>query len=292
MAHRRGRPFAVWTDRVESGVTAQATRTPGPWRPRLRAALTHRPMAALERAVIRRASLGLFHGKDTYDAYAPYSRNPQIVHDVLVGADVRIDAASLKAKQDAAGEGPLRIIYAGRVAAMKGPLEWVAALVALRAQSVPFDATWIGDGEALPAMRAAVLAAGLQDRVSLPGFQSDRSAVLDALRGAHVLMFCHKTAESPRVLIEALMTGTPIVGYAGAYPLDLVSAHGGGVMTAPGEPAALAATLAVLAQDRHRLADLIGRAAADGAGFDEVSVFAHRSAVIRKHLGWQEGLQT
>ena len=39
-------------------------------------------MAMLERAVIRRATLGLFHGRETYDAYAPHCRAPHVVHDI------------------------------------------------------------------------------------------------------------------------------------------------------------------------------------------------------------------
>ena len=31
---------------------------------------------------IRSSGLGLFHGKTVYDAYAPYCKNPQLVHDI------------------------------------------------------------------------------------------------------------------------------------------------------------------------------------------------------------------
>ena len=39
-----------------------------------------------------------------------------------------------------------------------------------------------------------------------------------------------------------------------------------------------------LAQDRERLVDLIGRAALAGAEFEDVTVFEHRSAAIKRHL--------
>ena len=45
-AHRMKRPYAVWTDRVESRVMREAGRA-GSWRSRLRAALTLRPAAML-----------------------------------------------------------------------------------------------------------------------------------------------------------------------------------------------------------------------------------------------------
>jgi len=282
-AHRMGRPFAVWTDRVESDVVARAARDPGPWRARLRARLTHRPMAALERAVIRRAALGLFHGRETFDHYARFSRNPQVVHDVAVGAEARIPAPEL-ARKKADRTGPLRIVYAGRAEAMKGPLDWIAALEGVAARGVDFRATWLGDGSLLPAMRARVAAAGLGDRIALPGFVTDRAALMAALQGAQVFAFCHKTPESPRCLIEALMAGTPIIGYGGAFAADLIAGHGGGELVARDDVAGLAAALARAATDRDWLGGLIVRVAADGAVFDDVGVFAHRSALIRTHL--------
>jgi colanic acid/amylovoran biosynthesis glycosyltransferase len=81
-AYRMRRPYAVWTDRVESEVVRLAATRDGRWRVRLRARMTHRPMAWLERAVIRQAEVGLFHGRETYEAYAPF----EVVHDVAVSA--------------------------------------------------------------------------------------------------------------------------------------------------------------------------------------------------------------
>ncbi len=147
-----------------------------------------------------------------------------------------------------------------------------------------FRASWMGDGQMLEPMRARVRSAGLEGRVSLPGFTADRQAVLRAFRDAQVFLFCHKTPESPRNLIEALISASPIVGYGGAYARDLISARGGGVLVAPDDVAAAAGAVAALAADRPRLADLIARAARDGAPYDDESVFRHRSNLIRQHL--------
>lgn len=283
-ARQMGRPFAVWTDRIESEVVRQSAAS-GPWRTRLRARLTHRPMAAMERAVIRRADLGLFHGRETYDAYAPFARGPaELVHDIHLSARDHITPDQLAAKAARAADGPLRLIYVGRADAMKGPHDWINVLERLTAAGVDFQATWLGDGTERPAMLARTEEAGLRDRVDLPGFVSDRSTILHALRSAHVLMFCHLTPESPRCLIEALVSGTPIAGYDSAYPRDLVAGHGGGLLVARGDQAALAEQIADLATDRARLARLINAAAADGAPFSDDAVFAHRSEVIRRHL--------
>lgn len=282
-AHRMGKPFYIWTDRVESAVVR---RTLGslPLRRRLRARVEVPLMAALERALIRRSTLGLFHGRETYDTYAPYAANPQLVHDIHLKRADHIPADRLAAKIAGAAEGPLRIVYAGRAAAMKGAMDWLSVLEGLCARGVDFTATWLGDGPDFAAMQARVAEGPLKGRVSLPGFVSDRPTLLAALREAHLLMFCHKTPESPRILIEALASGSPILGYDSPFPADLIDPHGGGRLVALDDVAGLTDAVAGLAQDRAALADLIARAARDGAIFDDEAVFAHRSELIRAHL--------
>lgn len=283
-AWRMGRPYGVWTDRVESQVTRRLVNE-GNWRRRLQARLYHRPMAWLERRLIRRAHVGFFHGGETFNAYAPFSRNPQLVHDIHLSKADHISPAALEDKvQAAANAGPLKIVYVGRADAMKGPHDWLDVLEAVHRAGVEFEAEWLGDGTELDRMRARIAEKGLQNRISAPGFTSDRAAILAALRAADIFLFCHKTPESPRCLIEALASGTPIVGYDGAFARDLISGNGGGVLAPLNDVAALARQVVDLARDPSRRADLIRKAAADGAPFDDVSVFRHRSDLIREHL--------
>lgn len=283
-AYKMKRPFAVWTDRVESEVIRQAA-TDGPFRSRIRARLTHRPMATLERAVIKRASLGLFHGRETYEAYSPFSSGPaELVHDIHLAPDDHIDSESLLDKAVRAADGPLRLIYVGRADPMKGPFDWIEVLERLSAQGVDFTARWLGEGTVRSEMLSKIAAAGLQSRVEVPGFVADRAAILQELRAAHVFLFCHLTPESPRCLIEALASGCPLLGYDTAYPRDLIAGHGGGILVPQGNTAALASEIAVLSSERGRLSNLIRAAAMDGKPFNDESVFQHRSEVIRQHL--------
>lgn len=282
-AHRMGKPFYIWTDRVESEVMRRNAHGQH-WRRRLRARLEYRPMAWQERALIRRAALGLFHGRETFDTYAPYCRNPQLVHDIHLRKADHITPAALQAKLDAPGGRPLQIIYAGRADVMKGATEWLDVLESLAARGVDFNARWLGDGPLLEQMRARVADGPLAGRVELPGFVADRQALLEGLRAADLLLFCHMTPESPRVLIEALASACPIIGHDSAYPADLIATHGGGLLTPTGDCQALADTVAGLAGDPARLRGLIAAAARDGAAHDDETVFAHRSELIRQHL--------
>ena len=106
---------------------------------------------------------------------------------------------------------------------------------------------------------------------------------MGALRDADIFMFCHKTEESLRCLIEALKSGSPIVGYGSSYPRDLAR-EGGGRFVGVGESDALGDLISELAgPDRSVLASLMEAAAAAGSELDDVSVFRHRSELIRAH---------
>lgn len=283
-AHKMGRPYGVWTDRVESQVTRSDART-GPLKSRIKKSVIHRPMAILERWVIRRATVGLFHGQQTFDAYARYCRNPQIVHDIHVSRDAHISDRAFEAKLKSATSDPLKIVYAGRANAMKGPLDWAAALRKLAQKGIDFEARWLGDGPQLDDLRKQLQADGLSDRVTLHGFVNDPAQVAAHMQAAHIFLFCHKTAESPRCLIESLIAATPIVGYEGSYAADLISQNGGGHLVAMNDTDALGDALFKLANDRAHLGQLIQNARKDGAPFDDESVFAHRSELIKRYLG-------
>lgn len=283
-AHKKGRRFAVWTDRVESEVVRHQAQTATSLKVRVKASLFHRPMAMLERAIIRRATLGLFHGAETYATYAPYAKAAEIVHDIHLKEEDRIPAQELQDKQEKVLQGPLNICYLGRADGMKGGEDWIEVMASLKAAGIDFRATWLGDGDRMPVMKNQVERLGLSEQVALPGFVRDRATILQALREAQIFVFCHKTPESPRNLIEALVSGTPIVGYNSPFPKDLISSHGGGLLSPKDDMVALASNLIELAGDRKRLADLIGRAALDGAPFNDVAVFKHRSDVIREYL--------
>jgi glycosyltransferase involved in cell wall biosynthesis len=177
----------------------------------------------------------------------------------------------------------LRVIYAGRAVAMKGAIDWVEAMIEAIAGGADIDATWIGDGDQLPGMKSRVESMRLSNRIRFEPFIHDRSRLLDQLRQADVLVFCHHTPESPRVLIESLVSGTPIVGYASAYACDLLKAHAGGALVQKHEPHAIARTLIDLARDRLTLATLTEAAWHAGAPFNDEAVFAHRSELIERY---------
>nr|WP_277923062.1 glycosyltransferase [Sphingomonas sp. CARO-RG-8B-R24-01] len=282
LARVKQRRAAVWTDRVESQVTHfQAQQVHG-LRRVYRLALS-KAMKHFERFVIRRSTLSLLHGADCYEAYARYSARPMLVHNIHLSPASRIQPSELQAKAvSALAPRSLKIVYTGRVHADKGVRDWIDTLHQLRRNGTAFQARWLGEGPELEYARAYVDELGLQASIEFAGHHADREALLAEVRGADVFLFCHMTSESPRCLIEALLSGTPIVGYDSSYPADLISKHAGGVLT-PRNPVALAAAVSSLDADRPQLQALFAAAAMDGYPFTDEDVFRHRADLMKAY---------
>jgi glycosyltransferase involved in cell wall biosynthesis len=279
-----GRPFSIWLDWAlhQMPMRADSSSLKRLWRKTERGFVTR-----LVLRDVRRASLGLFNGKTVFDAYSGISKNPKVVHDIHLTEDDIIPADRLQARLSGS-EGPLRILYVGRVHEMKGPRHWLDAVAGLVSQfkgSRKLVATWIGDGPLLDEMRKEVVARNLSEHVFFTGIERDRSRVLAALREADLFAFCHLTPESPRVLIEALMSGLPIVGFSSSYALDLLGSHtDGGSFVAVGDSAALAARLTHCLSDPDVLRRMSEAAHSAGKGYSDVQVFKHRSDLIKEFL--------
>jgi glycosyltransferase involved in cell wall biosynthesis len=282
LAQSRGLRYSIHTDRVEHALLFKLASQKSLLR-RLKARLVGGLMRAYHRGIIRGCALGLWHGSDCFLAYSPWARESHLIHDIhLKPADV-ISAAELAAKQQSATRGRLRIAYAGRLDPMKSPLDWLRALGAARDRGAEFEAVWLGDGPLHDDFHACLDQLGLRDYVRAPGFISERVTLLAELRRAHVFVFTHVTPESPRCLLEALISGSPIVGYQSAFAEELTAARGGGAYVPLGDWQALGAEVAELATNRPRLAGLIAEAAENGSRFNDQAVFRERSELIRRY---------
>jgi glycosyltransferase involved in cell wall biosynthesis len=283
-ARRQKRPYSLWFDWV---LHEMAAGQAGSAKEKIRGWIYRAWTKRVTYRAVRGCRLGLFHGKTVYDAYAPLCGQPALVHDVHVHPDDAISDAELSARMASLpSRSPLRIGYVGRAHPMKAPLQWIDAV----AQAVQvlgkgrIEATWLGDGPLLDDARARVRELGLENSIRFDGFVSDRSVVLRFLRGLDMFLFTHITPESPRCLIEALISGLPLIGYESSYARELVSDRGGGQFSPIGDSGQLAANLVRLARIREELTRLTSEAASARGIYNGEAVFAHRSELIKRFL--------
>jgi glycosyltransferase involved in cell wall biosynthesis len=283
-AHQQKRPYAIHTDWVEHKHILQVTKDKGLPK-RMKARVFSFLMEKYNAWIIRRAALGLWHGADCYTAYSPLCDNSFLIHDIHTNAGDVIPSAALAEKVSRVTSEPtIRLCYAGRMEPMKAPLDWLKAVERAHRLGVDLKATWLGAGSLLAEMQQMIAERELGSVIELVGFESDRSKLLNKIRESHLMLFTHITSESPRCLIESLISGTPIVGYQSDYADDLAKEFGGGAFVPVGQWELLGDLLATLSQDRSRLARLIQQAGENGKRFNDEAVFHERSELMKAYL--------
>ncbi|WP_412071130.1 glycosyltransferase [Pseudomonas fluorescens] len=133
--------------------------------------------------------------------------------------------------------------YVGRLSSEKGPDLFLDALIALCLQHPQLDAVMLGDGPEREVLQARIDAAGLQQRIRLPGYQTDMRRWWQQL---DALVISSRTEGTPMILLEAMQAGVPVVAFAvGGIP-DVLEDRHNGLLAAPTDSAALARQLATL----------------------------------------------
>ena len=107
--------------------------------------------------------------------------------------------------------------------------------------------------------------------------------IMQTLKNSDIFLFCHKTPESPRCLVEALVSGCPLVGYGSAFPKDLVAQRGGGQFAAVGDWRELVNIVKKLDKNREKLGELIQSASATGRLYERDATMQHRIDLIKEN---------
>ncbi|WP_019505644.1 glycosyltransferase [Pleurocapsa sp. PCC 7319] len=283
-AHKQCRAYAIHTDRVEHEVILNLTRR-AKLQTRIKTGVMAALMARYHKWIIQNCSLGLWHGDDCFSAYSPFCQNNYLIHDIHTKESDCISDIELAEKIQSVTSGQkIRICYVGRIDPMKAPLDWVRAIGKARDLEADFHATWIGSGILLAQMKVMIANLNLNSYIELLGFEQYRDKLLKRIKESHLMLFSHVTPESPRCLIEALVCGTPIIGYRSKYAEELIQDFGGGMLVPTKDWRQLGELIASLSKDRLRLSQLIKEASKNGNRFNDETVFRQRSKLIKEHL--------
>jgi glycosyltransferase involved in cell wall biosynthesis len=147
--------------------------------------------------------------------------------------------------------------YVGRLSSEKGPDLFLDALIPLCLARPKVRAVMLGEGPERAALQARIDAAGLTERITLPGFQRDMRiwmARLDAL------VISSRTEGTPMILLEAMQDGVPVVAFGvGGIP-DVIEHGQSGLLASPLAVGELGQHLLALLDDPAQAAELVARA--------------------------------
>lgn len=170
------------------------------------------------------------------------------------------EAARRRLRAEVGADARFVVGWAGRLTAIKRPLDLVRTLGGLLERDVDALLVLVGDGEDRPAVEALAAELGLRDRCRFTGFQErirDWYAAFDAF------LLTSANEGTPVAAIEALAAGRPVVATRAGGTGAVVANGETGYLERIGDTEALAARLALLARDPELRARMGERGAED-----------------------------
>ncbi len=241
-----------YTPRTERQIVDADTRNPVL---RLRRKLWIEQCERIRRRMLRDCAGLQCNGTPTYDIYKDLSPRSLLFFDNRVPQAGLVSDAVFGAKLDRLRAGkPLRLVFGGRLIAMKGVLELPKVAAELRRRNVPFTMDIYGSGDLEKTLAAKVAAMGLAGPVTLHGPLDFERGWLPTLREASDLFVCcHVQGDPSSTYSEVMSCGVPIIGYDNEALLGAIAQSGGGWATPLQDPGALADRIAILDKDRSDL---------------------------------------
>nr|WP_253781968.1 glycosyltransferase family 4 protein [Pseudomonas putida] len=173
-----------------------------------------------------------------------------------VGAGLSRDGSTAVQSQGSR-QAPWLAGYVGRLSSEKGPDLFLDTLIPLCQRHPHLHAVMLGDGPERGTLQARIDAAGLAERITLPGFQRDMQAWMTRL---DALVISSRTEGTPMILLEAMQDGVPVVAFGvGGIP-DVIEHGRSGLLAAPLAVDELAAHLQALLDDPQQAEELVARA--------------------------------
>jgi colanic acid/amylovoran biosynthesis glycosyltransferase len=194
-------------------------------------------------------------GTPAYEHYRPYCPDTLLFFDNRVPVSQVIDSAALEQKLAALTERrPLRLVFGGRLIAMKGVLELPRIAAALRDLGVAFQLDIYGKGDLESALQEEIRRLRLEGLVALRGALDFETGWIPMLkRETDLFLCCHPQGDPSCTYPEVMSCGVPIVGYANEAFAGIVRESGSGWMSPMNNPVAIAHVIARLDRDREAL---------------------------------------
>jgi colanic acid/amylovoran biosynthesis glycosyltransferase len=149
-----------------------------------------------------------------------------------------------------------RLVCVGRLCEQKGQLLLVEAAGLLKARGVDCEIVLAGDGPLRNEIEAAILAAGLEDRISITGWISGER-VRDEIWNARALVLPSFAEGLPVVIMEAMALERPVISTSVAGIPELVVHGETGWLAPAGDAIALAKAMSeALSLETRALADM------------------------------------
>lgn len=184
-------------------------------------------------------------------------------------------------------DGPLRILFVGRLSRAKNANVLIEAASALKSEGVAVRATIVGEGPERPRLTLLRHELGVDAEVEFAG-GLDFDEVLDRYASSDALVLASETEGWPKVVAEAMAFGTICIASDRAFIREMLGA-GRGVLVPPGDSAAVTAALRHLACHPREYAEMRRAAAAWSHRYSRLELREALRALLSEH--WKQRLE-
>lgn len=258
LCRRTGTPFVCTTEYTLA--TREQIIATEEWNPlrRWRRAWWERSQERANVKSVRAAAGVQCNGLPTYQAYRSLNPHTLLYFDTRTTADMMPNEEQMETRLARLLQGePLRLVFSGRLIAMKGADHLPPFAAELRRLGVPFTLGICGAGDLEDAMRAALAQYDLCGEVLFHGNLDFKTQLMPLLQDETDLFICpHRQGDPSCTYLETLACGVPIVGYANEAWAGLLELAGCGRKVTMDDFRLMASAVARLHEDRELLAKL------------------------------------
>jgi len=181
------------------------------------------------------------NGVPAYRSMRRVTRNALLSYDTRssvrdMATDDEVSARVARARRR---ESP-RLLFSGRLIAIKG-VDWLVDVATeLERRAFPFELWVAGDGDRREALQEKIVATGLEDRVRFLGVLDFHDGLLPLLKREVDLFVCtHVQGDPSCTYLETFSAGVPIVGFDNEALAGVVEYSGAGWVSPMGDARAL-----------------------------------------------------
>jgi colanic acid/amylovoran biosynthesis glycosyltransferase len=221
-------------------------------------------------------------GTPTYEVYRHVNANALLYFDNRVPRDAVISEVDLETKlADMSKRPALRLVFGGRLIAMKGVRYLPGMAAELRRLGIPFTMRVYGRGPLEALLSKQISKLGLEKQVELMGSRDFLTQWIPLLKRDTDLFVCpHPQGDPSSTYPEVMSCGVPIVGFDNEAFVGVCAHSNGGWLSPSKDPIALAAVIARL----HSKRDEIAAAARNAREFALAHAFEITFARRTRHL--------
>ena len=198
---------------------------------------------------LTRDVLTFYNGRVLHDQGKPF-------HFTRTSSSVREQDICVRPASDFRANSPLRLLFVGRLSPEKGLSHLLEAVAQLFSVNESVHLCVVGSGSLEEQLRIQAAELNISDGVDFLGYVAERESLLKLYREADIFILPSLEDQQPKVLLEAMSQGLPIVATGvGGIP-SIIEDSKNGLLIPAGDPEAIVEATRKLKSDpglRQRL---------------------------------------